>query len=113
MSEQVQVSTHGASPAMNSVAYNGMLQRSCDCGIHIPGGQECDGCKKKKMVLQRHSSGIAAPGYVPHGVNEVLGSSGHPMDSETRSFMEPRFGMDFSRVRVHTDVAAAASAQAL
>jgi hypothetical protein len=33
-------------------------------------------------------------------------SSGRPLDSQTRSFMEPRFGADFSSVRVHTDSAA-------
>ncbi len=35
------------------------------------------------------------------------------MESGVRSFMEPRFGYDFSRVRVHTDARAAASAQAV
>ncbi|AFZ24519.1 hypothetical protein Cylst_2289 [Cylindrospermum stagnale PCC 7417] len=29
--------------------------------------------------------------------------SGSPLDEQTRSFMEPRFGNDFSSVRVHTD----------
>ncbi|BAZ29537.1 OmpA/MotB domain-containing protein [Cylindrospermum sp. NIES-4074] len=29
--------------------------------------------------------------------------SGSPLDEQTRSFMEPRFGADFSSVRVHTD----------
>ncbi|AFZ26218.1 hypothetical protein Cylst_4112 [Cylindrospermum stagnale PCC 7417] len=29
--------------------------------------------------------------------------SGNPLDEQTRSFMEPRFGNDFSSVRVHTD----------
>ncbi len=28
---------------------------------------------------------------------------GNPLDEQTRSFMEPRFGSDFSSVRVHTD----------
>ncbi|MGB9180162.1 MAG: DUF4157 domain-containing protein [Pyrinomonadaceae bacterium] len=44
-------------------------------------------------------------------VNEVLRSPGHPLDASARSFMEPRFGHDFSRVRVHTDAAAAESAR--
>lgn len=44
-------------------------------------------------------------------VPEVLRSSGQPLDPATRTFMESRFGHDFSRVRVHTDAAAAASAQ--
>ena len=37
-------------------------------------------------------------------------SSHQPLDSSARSFLEPRFGHDFSRIRVHADDAAAASA---
>lgn len=48
---------------------------------------------------------------VPPLVAQVVSSSGHPLDSATRSFMEPRFGHDFSRVRVHTDARASQSAQ--
>src|SRR6266571_6871566 len=50
---------------------------------------------------------------VPSIVQEVLSSSGQPLDSETRAFMEPRFGHDFSQVRVHTDEQAVESAQAV
>ncbi|HEX2079019.1 MAG TPA: DUF4157 domain-containing protein, partial [Longimicrobium sp.] len=38
---------------------------------------------------------------------------GTPLDGGTRAFMEPRFGHDFGRVRVHTGEAAAAGAEAL
>jgi hypothetical protein len=44
-------------------------------------------------------------------VHEVLRVPGQPLDATTRAFMEPRFDHDFSRVRVHTDEAAARSAQ--
>ena len=37
-------------------------------------------------------------------------SHGRPLDAETRAYFEPRFGFDFSRVRVHTDATASASA---
>jgi Domain of unknown function (DUF4157)/Transglycosylase SLT domain len=46
-------------------------------------------------------------------VHNILNSPGQPLDIATRSFMEPRFGHDFSNVRVHTDVKAAESARAL
>src|SRR6476660_5120075 len=36
---------------------------------------------------------------------------GQPIDPETRAYFEPRFGHDFSRVRVHADSAAASSAK--
>ena len=46
---------------------------------------------------------LAAPAIV----REVLGSRGQPLDPQTRAFMEPRFGHDFSKVRVHSDARAA------
>jgi hypothetical protein len=46
-------------------------------------------------------------------VNGVLGSPGQPLDSVTRTFMESRFGHDFSRVQIHADAQAAKSARAV
>ncbi|MEA1865830.1 MAG: DUF4157 domain-containing protein, partial [Euryarchaeota archaeon] len=63
--------------------------------------------------LQRYTTNQAEPSTVPPVVHEVLRSSGQPLDPNTRTFMEPRFGHDFSRVRVHTDTKAAESAQAV
>jgi hypothetical protein len=57
---------------------------------------------------------ISGPtGEVRPIVSEVLRSPGHPLDTATRDFMEPRFGHDFSRVRMHTDARAAESARAV
>jgi len=39
--------------------------------------------------------------------------SGQPLNPASRNYFEPRFGYDFSNVRVHTDAAAAESARAL
>jgi len=50
---------------------------------------------------------------VPPSVHEVLNSPGQPLDAATRAFFEPRFGHDFGKVRVHTDMKAAQSAQAM
>jgi hypothetical protein len=50
---------------------------------------------------------------VPLIVHDVLRSPGQPLDAATRAFFEPRFGRDFSQVRVHTDAPAAESAQAV
>src|ERR1700724_405492 len=55
----------------------------------------------------------AAPDAVPPIVHEVLRSPGRPLDAATRAFMEPRFGHDFSAIRVHTDTRAALSAAAV
>jgi Domain of unknown function (DUF4157) len=46
---------------------------------------------------------------VPSTVHEVLRSPGQPLDPATREYMEPRFGHDFSRVRVHSDSVAGQS----
>jgi pyrrolidone-carboxylate peptidase len=46
-------------------------------------------------------------------VDPVLAAPGHALDAKTRTFMEPRFGRDFSHVRVHNDAQAQDSAQAL
>src|SRR5262249_4954205 len=59
------------------------------------------------------SDGHAEPSEVPPMVHEVLNSPGQSLDAGTRAFFEPRFGHDFSRVRVHTDAKAAESAQAV
>lgn len=88
-----------------------MLQRQCACGNHIVAGGECAECRKKR--LQRKAANHDEPGTVPPIVHDVLRSPGQPLDPATRTFMEPRFGHDFSQVRVHTGERAAASAQAV
>ncbi len=65
-------------------------------------------------VLRRAAIDTArAPEEVPPIVREVLRSPGRPLDPETRRLMEPRFGYDFSRVRIHADSMAAESARAV
>lgn len=49
---------------------------------------------------------------IPADVDSVLREPGAPLEPTTRAELEPRFQHDFSRVRVHTDPRAAASAQA-
>ncbi len=46
-------------------------------------------------------------------VNEPARSSGQPLEPETRSFMEQRFGQDFSKVQVHTGAQAEQTASSL
>jgi hypothetical protein len=49
----------------------------------------------------------------PPVIHRVLSSPGQALDKDTRAFMEPRFGRDFSQVRVHTDTASAESARSV
>ncbi|ADW69491.1 eCIS core domain-containing protein [Granulicella tundricola] len=97
-----------------SAARAPLLQRECSCG----GSGSCETCKKSraneeaKAQLQR-SAATPGKGTAPPSVHRVLSSPGQPLDAGARSFMEPRFGRDFSGVRVHHDAEAAESARAV
>lgn len=89
----------------------GLLQRKCACGgTPVPDG-ECAECRRRR--LQRRTTNQAANRSVPPIVHEVLRSPGQPLEGVTRAYMEPRFGHDFGRVRVHADAHAAKSAGAV
>ncbi len=96
-------------PAITSV-HSGILQR-------CSGGVECAECRQKRLeregMMQRAAMSMAPTNSVLPIVHDVLASSGQPLDTDTRGFMEPRFGHDFSGVRVHTDAKAAESARAV
>lgn len=49
----------------------------------------------------------------PAVVGEALSESGAALDADTRAFFEPRFGYDFSRVRIHASSLAERSADAV
>jgi hypothetical protein len=92
----------------------GILQRQCGYGQHTSVAGECEEYNKKREgMLQRAAVNNALTTEVPPIVDEVLHSPGQPLDTQTRAFMEPRFGHDFSRLRVHTDAKAAESARAV
>jgi Domain of unknown function (DUF4157)/OmpA family len=65
--------------------------------------------KKSRGAVAEVSSTVLAPPVV----HDVLRSAGRPLDAGTRSFMETRFGRDFSDVRLHTGGQAAQSARAV
>lgn len=97
-----------------TVGSAGILRRKCGCGNHTMEGGSCDECEKKATSSLRRAPTEANPvSDVPQIVHEVLRSPGHPLDSGTRSFMEPHIGHDLSDVRVHTDSRAADSARAV
>jgi peptidoglycan hydrolase-like protein with peptidoglycan-binding domain len=64
--------------------------------------------------IQRASAASEGNGVsAPLIVHEALSAPGQALDSTTRAFFEPRFGHDFSGVRVHTDGQAAEGARAV
>lgn len=108
-----------ATPAPSiAPVHTGLLQRACACGQHSGTGGECESCRRKRDgLLQRaavHPSTLGPqPAGLPPIVHNVLHSTGHVLEPETRAMMELHFGRDFSHVRVHTDGRAAESARAV
>ncbi len=107
------------SPALTPA--RAMIRRACACGGGGGLSGTCEACEQKKLLAARMPA-MAAPGavrpvvpspVVPGVVHEVLRSPGQALDGGARAFMEPRFGRDFSQVRIHTDARAAASAAAV
>jgi Domain of unknown function (DUF4157) len=79
--------------------------------------ESCESCQEKNAAIQRRADAnsgrgdaIAAAESVP---SILRNENGHPLDAPTRAFFEPRFGRDFSGIRVHTSDAAAESARSV
>ena len=113
MSTRLQLAT--LRPAISSTPLQTHLfPRQCACGNHISASGQCDACKKGRLDLQRRAvDNQSEPSEVSSVVHDVLRSPGQPLDPTIRAFMEPRFGHDFSKVRVHANAKAADSARAV
>ncbi|MDD1795519.1 DUF4157 domain-containing protein [Enterovibrio sp. ZSDZ42] len=100
------------------------IQGACSCG------GVCSACKSasgsRELGVQRKAQNtpvLSSPpmpqsssrqtSSVPLAVHQTLRKPGELLDNQTRSFMEPRFGADFSQVRIHTDNDAAKSARSI
>src|SRR5665811_1226806 len=102
MNNQVKAQVNPSFTPVNA----GRLQRKCR-------SDECEESRKKRLSLQRSLANRTEPAGVSPIVHEVLNSQGQPLDTSTRAVMEPRFGHDFSRVRVHANSKATESANAV
>jgi hypothetical protein len=105
-------------PSITSIASTASLRpgtvRRCSCG------GKCDKCKASHdnqrnnpddYEIHRKPSGSPQLAEASPIVHKTLRSDGIPLDSDTLAFMEPRFGHDFSHIRIHTDAAAEQSAR--
>ena len=96
-----------ADPQLDQNAFfkpaNRTIQRKC---------QSCE--EEEKQVHRKEENGneTEANAGLDNYVSS-LQSAGQPMPQSARLFFEPRFGHDFSNVKVHTDDAAAKSAQSI
>jgi hypothetical protein len=81
--------------------------------------RKCDACAEEDDKIQRKAdeeliqkkSVDATAAEADGAVNNISG--GDPLPASVRNFFEPRFGYDFSGVRIHTGSPAAESAHAL
>jgi hypothetical protein len=94
-------------PQPSQPAVKGVLQRACACGQHTSDGGECEECKRKRMGTLQRAAIAPAPDIAPPIVHDVLRSPGQPLNAETRAYMEPRFGHDFSGARARGGAASA------
>jgi hypothetical protein len=75
----------------------------CEAEEEKPVQRKCAGCAGEQHI-QGKSADMAA-NAISHG--------GVPLTAEERAYFEPRFGRDFSDVRIHADAGAAAAARAI
>jgi hypothetical protein len=95
---QKHVQTNSAPKPAFSVAPTSLLQHKCACG-GTPGlDGECAQCRTTR--LQHQCADQAERADVSPIVHGVLHSPARPHGSASGSFLEPRFGHDFSRAEV-------------
>ena len=77
--------------------------------------RKCENCEEEEKKLQRKEIGeeeTTAGNTLENYINNLDGG-GERLPNEVRNFYEPRFGYDFSNVKVHTGSLAAKSAQSI
>ncbi|MFT3823210.1 MAG: DUF4157 domain-containing protein [Chitinophagaceae bacterium] len=112
--------------AMHSSFFNGQPGKTNDQAVSQPVIQpsfippqpvqrQCAHCEQEEKKMQRKEQDKGAAGVDNQFENYVsnLSGAGAPLPNDVRNYYEPRFGYDFSNVRVHTDSVAAKSAQSI
>ena len=108
IADQVMRTPEPGRPMVRVGAGPASLQGSCAQGA----GQGEDP-PDEETTIQRKATNQASTPDVSGPAMAVTRTGGEPLDAATRAFMEPRFGFDFSRVRIHSDGPAAAAAQSV
>ncbi|HEY8694028.1 MAG TPA: DUF4157 domain-containing protein, partial [Chloroflexota bacterium] len=96
-----------AAPSFTAVR-EGTIQRCAAAPCSVCSAQE-----DEQSVMRQRAFVSGEPPTVPAIVRDVLRSRGQPLDAATRALFEPRFGHDFSGVRIHADETAARAADAI
>ena len=75
--------------------------------------RKCASCDEEEQLQRKEVEKSDEELEAPSIVSDALGSGGNPLDDNSRSFMENRFGYDFSNVKIHADAVAGKSAQSI
>jgi hypothetical protein len=92
------------------------VMRTPDAEVSVATGppqisRKCAACEEEEKLQRRPAGPEGASVEAPDMVHQVLRSTGQPLDRATRAYFEPRFGRDFSEVRVHVGDSAEQSAE--
>jgi hypothetical protein len=82
----------------------------------LPVQRKCANCEEEEQLRRKPSANGKALGPVLPSLEDSIQSArqdGQPISASMRSYFEPRFGADFSAVRVHTDSSASDLASAV
>lgn len=75
--------------------------------------RKCADCEDEEKIIQTKPSANTGAALDAGAAVRAAEQGGVPLSREARSYFEPRFGHDFSRVRVHADGDAADGARAV
>jgi hypothetical protein len=75
----------------------------------------CSACDEEELHRRSNEKEESAPEVSPEAQSHIatLNGGGEPLPARVRAFFEPRFGHDFSQVRIHRGARASETAQAL
>lgn len=97
------VSTPDSAVSVAPSKTSGIKRKTPYTGIIYP--MQISRIAMKRVQREGTTKTTASPTVKPLNIEAKLNSTagrGSPMDAKTRAFMEPRFGADFSQVRIHT-----------
>ena len=94
-------------PASASPVKEEKLQRQADDTLQKKEEEKIQKAPAAEEKLQRKGDGTPTINAGTQSAIQNLSSGGQPLAPDVRSYMEPRFGADFSKVRIHSDPEAA------
>jgi outer membrane protein OmpA-like peptidoglycan-associated protein len=113
------VQGRGAPPAI-SIAPSATIERQCvECAAETDDTmrrQENDEEEEDETIRMKPADGLAAGvggAQAARQAASALSGAGTPLSQTLRAYFEPRFGRDFSDVRLHLDGASSAAAEAI